>query len=122
MAENILMIPDKRISAAKGIILRLTAGLDTTNTYGIAGFGAFWSREIKRNPSDIDLAVYVLNDAVFNSHDKQFIFDPLKKTFGLDPELHIITPYTTMVTHEAHNYKIMLSDRVPIWGNMPSWL
>lgn len=122
MVENVLLVAEKRISVAKSVILKAVPGLDMSNTFGIVGFGSFWCKDIKRKAVDIDLAVYVQNDAVFNEADKLAIEDPLRQQFGIGVETHVITPYTVMVTHEANNFKIILQERVTIWGSMPGWI
>lgn len=122
MVENVLLVAEKRICVAKSIILKAVPSLDMSNTFGIVGFGSFWSRDIKRKAVDIDLAVYVQNDAVFNDSDRLTIEEPLRQQFGIGIETHVITPYTIMVTHEASNYKIILKERVAIWGSLPNWV
>jgi len=122
MPENIILIPEKRINAARSIILSVIPKLDKSNVYGITGFGSFWSKNIKRQPGDIDLAVHVNNDAVFLDQDKQSIVASLQFVFRIGVELHIITPYTVMIGHEAANYRKLLKGRTAIWGRMPSWI
>lgn len=117
-----IYIPEIRIAAAKHAIIQLSENFDQTTTLGIAGFGSFWSAEIKRKPNDMDLAIFTNNDAEFIHGDRIALMELLRKQFHVDIETHILTPYTPSVKNELENYRILLKDSILLWGRMPSWI
>ncbi len=111
---------EPRTETALRIIKEVAPSLDKRNVKGIAAFGSFWSP--KQKPNDLDLAIYCTNDAIFNDYDRLKLIKPLTEHLGIPVELHLLTPYTPMIQHELHDYRIFLREANVVWGKMPAWL
>jgi hypothetical protein len=120
--SEITLASEIRMETAKKIILGICPDLDSENVFGIAGFGSFWTPNIRRNPKDIDIAVFARNDSSFSTDDKPKLAIPLSNMFYLPTEFHIITPYTPSVRHELEHVRILLQEATILWGNFPEWL
>lgn len=116
-----LLLPEVRIEIARQSLLSVVPTLDSNNLRGLGIFGSFWNPTWKNNPNDIDLACFVLNDAIFLEDDSPKINTSLGM-FHLPVQYHILTPYSVSVRHEVENLRVRLSQMQCIWGSMPEWL
>jgi len=112
----------ERIVKAQQIMSTVIPALDKTNVLGIFGFGSFWLPRPKKNPRDIDIAVYVKNGAIFLDGDREKIANPLAAHFNLPTQFHVLTPYTPMVKEQLLQYQIFLKEYLPLYGQAPRWL
>lgn len=115
-----LLLPEVRIQAAKQSILTIIPQLDHNNLMGLGIFGSFWD-SFRRNPHDIDIACFVVNDAIFLDDDSPVITASLQQ-FQLPVEYHFITPYSVSVRRELENLQVRLAEMHILWGKMPDWL